>query len=62
MLLCGHAMLLGAVEASCKLLETGKPEVWTSDFRASSMEAAATASPVGGYIMREHLLKEGETE
>eukprot|EP00961_Rhodomonas_salina_P277066 3744461-Rhodomonas_salina.1 len=36
---------------------SGKVEQWGSDFQKASCEAADAASPVGGYVMRQHLLK-----
>jgi len=57
-LMCGHAIVLGAVEATGKLVATGKIECFTEDLKATAKEAASVGSPVGGYIMREHILKE----
>eukprot|EP00802_Teleaulax_amphioxeia_P017703 Tamp_17868.p1 GENE.Tamp_17868~~Tamp_17868.p1 ORF type:complete len:281 (+),score=56.48 Tamp_17868:92-934(+) len=57
-LLCGHALVLGAVEATGKLVQTGKVEAFSEDLKTTAKEAANQGSPVGGFIMREHLLKE----
>jgi hypothetical protein len=58
LLMCGHAIVLGAVEATGKLVVTGKIECFTEDLKAAAKEAASVGSPVGGFIMREHILKE----
>eukprot|EP00277_Geminigera_cryophila_P006389 CAMPEP_0179429310 /NCGR_PEP_ID=MMETSP0799-20121207/14720_1 /TAXON_ID=46947 /ORGANISM="Geminigera cryophila, Strain CCMP2564" /LENGTH=281 /DNA_ID=CAMNT_0021205153 /DNA_START=42 /DNA_END=887 /DNA_ORIENTATION=+ len=57
-LLCGHAVLLGAVDATTKLVQTGKIESWSGDFKNTAKGAACASSPVGGFIMREHILQE----
>ena len=39
-----------------KLMTTGRPEAWVDDFAAGSRAAAAAASPVAGFVVREHVL------
>ena len=56
-LLCGHAFVLGAVEATSKLVQTGKIESWSGDFKTTAKEAAKAGSPVGGVIMQQHIMQ-----
>lgn len=62
LLMCGHALVLGSVVATCNLLHSGRLEAWAQDFNDTAKEAAKTGSPVGGFIMREHILKEREEQ
>jgi len=57
LMMLGHASLFGAAQATWKMVCSGKVEQWGSDFQKASCEAADAASPVGGYVMRQHLLK-----
>eukprot|EP00287_Rhodomonas_sp_CCMP768_P010512 CAMPEP_0196720744 /NCGR_PEP_ID=MMETSP1091-20130531/3457_1 /TAXON_ID=302021 /ORGANISM="Rhodomonas sp., Strain CCMP768" /LENGTH=274 /DNA_ID=CAMNT_0042062059 /DNA_START=22 /DNA_END=846 /DNA_ORIENTATION=+ len=61
-LLCGHAMLLGALSATqtvgSKWID-GKPvsaQDWHKEFTKTSEEAVTSVSPVGGYIMSTQIL------
>jgi hypothetical protein len=60
LVMCGHACLLGAIEATGKLLTRedakGWLEDWRSEFARASTAAAESSSPVGGYVMREHIM------
>jgi hypothetical protein len=58
--MCGHALVLGAVDATSKAVQTGNLESWFGDFKITAKEAAGAATPVGGYIMSEHVLKEAQ--
>jgi hypothetical protein len=35
---------------------TGRPEAWADDFASGSAAAAAAASPVAAFVLREHVL------
>mmetsp|Transcript_36973 Transcript_36973/g.57851 ORF Transcript_36973/g.57851 Transcript_36973/m.57851 type:complete len:260 (+) Transcript_36973:55-834(+) len=61
MLICGNAMLLGVLEATSKIFdpkEKDAVEAWKEEFAASSRAAAEASSPLGGYFLTHHLLKE----
>ncbi|EKX38648.1 hypothetical protein GUITHDRAFT_165146 [Guillardia theta CCMP2712] len=57
LLLCGHAFILGAAEATVEAIKTGDVSKWEENFKGASNAAANAVSPVGGYIMSEHLVK-----
>jgi len=65
-LLCGHAALLGAATATAGLLQDPAAEDplgrWARSFRAATTEAAAAVTPVGAYVLREHVLGKPEDE
>ena len=54
--LCGHAVLLGAMTATGDVL-SGKAgiEEWSAAFRSESSAAAAAVTPVGGFVLRQHV-------
>jgi len=56
LMLCGHASILGAFIATNKVFTTGNISNWGKDFRNSSSDAAAAVSPVGGYVMKTHVM------
>jgi len=56
LLLCGHACLMGAIEATGKLLSTGDAGAWSSDFASASRAAADAVSPVTGFVVGHHVL------
>jgi len=60
LLMCGHACLLGAMEATGKLVQKQDAKNWLSawkdDFSSASTAAAEATSPVGGYVMRTHIM------
>ncbi|KAJ1475328.1 hypothetical protein T484DRAFT_1828851, partial [Baffinella frigidus] len=60
LLLCGPARLLGAMEATGKLVQKQDAKNWLSawkdDFSSASTAAAEATSPVGGYVMRTHIM------
>mmetsp|Transcript_108693 Transcript_108693/g.162592 ORF Transcript_108693/g.162592 Transcript_108693/m.162592 type:complete len:229 (-) Transcript_108693:397-1083(-) len=59
--LCGQAAILGALTATGKLLEPSQEGVlsaWEKNFKKATQEAAEALSPVGGHIMRQHILQE----
>jgi hypothetical protein len=43
-------------DATRKVLQGGKVEEWAKDFRSTSADAAAAVSPVGGYVMKTHVM------
>mmetsp|Transcript_6045 Transcript_6045/g.9641 ORF Transcript_6045/g.9641 Transcript_6045/m.9641 type:complete len:254 (+) Transcript_6045:71-832(+) len=63
LLLCGNALVFGLLDATCKIFEEKDKdavEAWKEDFACSARAAAAAASPVGGVLMSEHILKESQ--
>jgi len=57
LLLCGHAMLLGALNATGALadkLASGKPvsgEAWQAEFKQHAAAAAASVSPASACVL-----------
>ena len=64
--LCGHAALLGAATATAALLQDPQGEDvlgrWARSFRTATADAAAAVTPVGAYVLREHVLGKPEVE
>jgi hypothetical protein len=56
--LFGHAFLYGAASATSKFITEGSVENFSDNFKEASCEAATAVSPLNGFILREHLLKE----
>lgn len=58
LLLCAHAMLLGAALATQDVL-SGKDDVanWGGSFKDQSNAAADSMSPVGAYVLKQHVFQ-----
>ena len=61
--LCGHACILGAMHATkvaTKHVLAKEPadfaSVWEDEFKSYSQAAADAMTPLGGYVLREHVL------
>mmetsp|Transcript_15485 Transcript_15485/g.10854 ORF Transcript_15485/g.10854 Transcript_15485/m.10854 type:complete len:207 (+) Transcript_15485:3-623(+) len=54
-LLCGHAMLLGALSATVTKLTKEDKASWSEVFERESKEAAAAVTPVGSHLMSTHV-------
>ncbi len=50
--------MLGAVDATTKAVTSGELAAWVSDFQSTAKEGAQAATPVAGFIMSQHVLKE----
>ena len=59
---CGHALVLGAFEAT---VEVGKKalngeefsaSLWQQTFKKTSEDAATAVAPLGGYVLKTHVL------
>lgn len=67
--LCGHAFILGAMHATKAATNKAFSKepadfasVWEDEFKSYSQAAADSMTPLGGYILREHVLAPEETE
>eukprot|EP00802_Teleaulax_amphioxeia_P026336 Tamp_27380.p2 GENE.Tamp_27380~~Tamp_27380.p2 ORF type:complete len:166 (-),score=35.20 Tamp_27380:359-829(-) len=64
--LCGQALLLGAMQATGKASqqlfssEADLARVWEDEFVRCSQAAADSMTPVAGYYIREHVLRQPE--
>jgi hypothetical protein len=61
--MCGHAMVLGAVEATGKVCDSAaKGEssdllgLWNATFKKVSEDAASSVAPLSGFALRNHVL------
>jgi len=63
LMLMGHACILGALDATSKMAAglfsdtEGEGASWRENFVASSTAAASAVTPVGGFILKERILK-----
>ena len=53
----GPALVLGAWTATKEAIGNGFSKSWSESFCESSKEAANAVSPVGGYLLKTHVLK-----
>mmetsp|Transcript_19276 Transcript_19276/g.53470 ORF Transcript_19276/g.53470 Transcript_19276/m.53470 type:complete len:188 (+) Transcript_19276:602-1165(+) len=69
LILCGHAALFGAASATAGLVQglfsgEGKEEQplerWAREFRTTTAEAAAAVTPVGAFVLKNHVLGKEE--
>jgi len=61
--MCGHAMVIGAVEATGKVCDSAaKGEasdlvgLWSATFKQVSEDAASSVAPLSGYALKNHVL------
>ena len=52
----GPAMVLGAFTATKEAVASGFSTSWKDSFRENSKEACNAVSPVGGYLLKTHVL------
>jgi predicted nucleic acid-binding Zn ribbon protein len=64
-IMCGHAMVLGAIEATITVgskaakgegMEDGLVAMWQSAFKQVSGDAATTMNPLSGFALKQHVL------
>mmetsp|Transcript_11347 Transcript_11347/g.17844 ORF Transcript_11347/g.17844 Transcript_11347/m.17844 type:complete len:400 (+) Transcript_11347:3-1202(+) len=65
-LMCGHAIALGAVSATIsageKMMKGEKvdAESWDQEFKKTAEEAAKSVTPVGGYVLSNHVFAKAQ--
>mmetsp|Transcript_48098 Transcript_48098/g.75117 ORF Transcript_48098/g.75117 Transcript_48098/m.75117 type:complete len:88 (+) Transcript_48098:167-430(+) len=55
LVMCGHALTFGAISATISSLTEGKK--WGEAFRTESCKAADAITPVGGFVLSQHVFK-----
>ncbi len=59
---CGHALVLGAFEATMEVSkkalkgEEVTASLWKDTFKKTSEDAATSVAPLGGYVLKNHVL------
>jgi len=56
-MLMGHAMIFGALSATKEVVDSGFSLSWNKSFRNNSTQACQAVTPVGGYLLKTHILK-----
>jgi len=55
-MLMGHALVFGALSATKEVMESGFAESWKERFAENSSAACQAVTPVGGYVLKKHVL------
>mmetsp|Transcript_33354 Transcript_33354/g.48741 ORF Transcript_33354/g.48741 Transcript_33354/m.48741 type:complete len:355 (+) Transcript_33354:14-1078(+) len=56
-MLMGHAIIFGALSATKEVVDSGFAISWNDRFRNNSAEACEAVTPIGGYVLKTHILK-----